>query len=94
VCPQPANNQADAVPLRSGCRVLPDGSYEAYVDGVRCDDRGFPIPKREEQTGCMKEKTVRPCISCGGQGRTSTTCEGIVRTEYCSKCEGEGVLLQ
>lgn len=77
--------------MRSGCRILPDGSYESYADGVRCDDRGFPLPKK--QAGNNAEKTVRPCINCGGQGRTSTTCEGIVRTEYCSNCEGEGVLL-
>ena len=79
-------------PYRSGCRIRPDGGYEAYSDGSLCDDRGFPVPKRIPEEGAQQHKQIKPCISCGGQGKTSTTCEGIVRTSYCEHCEGEGVL--
>jgi len=85
--------QSEPAPLRSGCRIRPDGGYESYADGVLCDDRGFPIAKPKPKDDDNKNKQIRPCISCAGQGRTSTACEGIVRSDYCTACEGQGVLL-
>ena len=85
--------QSEPAPLRSGCRIRPDGGYESYADGVLCDDRGFPIARTKPKDDANKNKQIRPCISCGGQGRTAVTCEGIVRSDYCTACEGQGVLL-
>jgi hypothetical protein len=82
----------EAPPPHSGCRIFPDGRYESYADGNLCDDKGFPVPKERPKASAADYKQVRPCISCGGQGRTSTTCDGIVRTEYCNQCEGDGVV--
>ena len=84
-------SQSEPAPLRSGCRIKPDGGYESYADGMLCDDRGFPMARAAPKED-VKGKQVRPCISCGGQGRTSTTCEGIVRSDYCATCEGQGVV--
>ena len=86
-----AASQSEPAPLRSGCRIKPDGGYESYADGMLCDDRGFPMARAAPKED-VKGKQVRPCISCGGQGRTSTTCEGIVRSDYCATCEGQGVV--
>ena len=81
------------LPLRSGARVHPDGRYEAFAGGNRCDERGFPMPKTAAEQKSSANKQVRPCVACGGQGKTSSTCEGIVRTEYCTHCEGDGAVL-
>ena len=80
-------------PLQSGARVHPDGRYEAFAGGNRCDERGFPLPKTTAEHKSSANKQVRPCVACGGQGKTSSTCEGIVRTEYCTHCEGDGAVL-
>jgi len=86
--------ESDSVPFRSGQRIRTDGGYESYVDGSRCDDKGFPLPKQTTKpSGAAGSKQVKMCISCTGQGKTSTTCEGIVRSEYCVNCEGEGVVM-
>ena len=78
-------------PLTSGIRILADGTHQMFVAGRMCDRDGFPLPLESKLS--RPEVRVVPCVGCGGQGRVSTTCDGIVRTEYCSKCEGEGAIV-
>merc|ERR1712205_199373 len=44
-------------PLQSGARVHPDGRYEAFAGGNRCDERGFPVPKTtaEQKSSANKQ---------------------------------------
>eukprot|EP00287_Rhodomonas_sp_CCMP768_P012141 CAMPEP_0196728918 /NCGR_PEP_ID=MMETSP1091-20130531/9453_1 /TAXON_ID=302021 /ORGANISM="Rhodomonas sp., Strain CCMP768" /LENGTH=182 /DNA_ID=CAMNT_0042071723 /DNA_START=14 /DNA_END=562 /DNA_ORIENTATION=+ len=88
---QPVQDVTLAEPLHSGIRVTPDGGYEAYAGGMKLGKDGFPVQKPR---GPMAEGSrVVLCVSCGGKGRTSEVCQGIVREDYCQHCEGEGALM-
>jgi len=77
-------------PLDSGIRVLPDGGYESFIDGKKLGEDGFPVRTRPIDT---KPKRVITCTDCSGNGVRKETIDGIIRTEYCQFCRGDGCIV-
>eukprot|EP00286_Rhodomonas_abbreviata_P012558 CAMPEP_0181320130 /NCGR_PEP_ID=MMETSP1101-20121128/17953_1 /TAXON_ID=46948 /ORGANISM="Rhodomonas abbreviata, Strain Caron Lab Isolate" /LENGTH=174 /DNA_ID=CAMNT_0023427801 /DNA_START=99 /DNA_END=623 /DNA_ORIENTATION=+ len=84
-------SQVPKEPLYSGIRISPDGGYESYAAGMKLGKDGFPLQKPR---GPMAEGSrVVMCFACTGEGKTTTTVQGIVRADYCTTCQGEGAVV-
>jgi len=82
--------QSSTRSMHSGVRILPDGGYEAYSQGEKLGKDGFPMKKPKGPS--IEGTRVSICSACSGDGKTTTICQGIVRTEYCQACQGEGAV--